>query len=64
MSMQHTTHDTRVTFETLCLVYKVDVFARKRILGHKFKDITFDAYTSTVVENLYKKLIKIKVPMS
>lgn len=62
LNMQHTMHDTRDTFATLCQTYNVDVFARKRILGHKFKDLTFDTYTDTVIEDLYNEIIKIKAP--
>lgn len=62
LNMQHTMHDTRDTFATLCQKYNVDIFARKRILGHKFKDLTFDTYTDTVIEDLYNEIIKIKVP--
>ena len=62
LGMKHTLHDTRDTFATLCQKYDVDIFARKRILGYKFKDLTFDTYTDTVIDDLYKELIKIKVP--
>ena len=62
LNMQHTMHDTRDTFATLCQTYNVDIFARKRMLGHKFKDLTFDTYTDTVIEDLYNEIIKIKVP--
>ena len=62
LDFNHTMHDTRDTFATLCQINNVDIFARKRILGHKFKDITFDTYTSTVLENLYNEITKIKVP--
>ena len=61
MNMQHTLHDTRVTFTTLCQLNNVDLFCRKRILGHKMKDITFDTYTSTVINKLYVEIQKIKV---
>ena len=64
LNMQHTIHDTRDTFATLCQTYDVDIFARKRILGHKFKDLTFDTYTDTVIEDLYNEIIKIRVPKS
>ena len=64
LNMQHTIHDTRDTFATLCQTYGVDIFARKRILGHKFKDLTFDTYTDTVIEDLYNEIIKIRVPKS
>lgn len=61
MNMKHTLHDTRVTFTTLCQLNNVDLFCRKRILGHKMKDITFDTYTSTVINKLYTEIQKIKV---
>lgn len=60
--ISHTPHDTRDTFATLCQSNNVDLFARKRILGHKMQDITFDTYTSTVIETLYIEINKIKVP--
>ena len=61
LNMKHTLHDTRVTFTTLCQLNNVDVFSRKRILGHKMKDITFDTYTDTVINKLYTEINKIKV---
>lgn len=62
LNISHTPHDTRDTFATLCQSNNVDLFARKRILGHKMQDITFDTYTSTVIETLYIEINKIKVP--
>lgn len=64
LKMKHTIHDARDTFATLCQLNNVDIFARKRILGHKMKDITFDTYTTTVIENLYNEILKIKAPGS
>lgn len=61
LNMKHTLHDTRVTFTTLCQLNNVDVFSRKRILGHKMRDITFDTYTSTVINKLYTEINKIKI---
>ena len=60
MKMKHTMHDTRETFTTLCQLNNVDVFCRKRILGHKMKDITFDTYTDTIINRLYVEINKIK----
>lgn len=60
LNMQHTIHDTRVTFTTLCQLNNVDVFSRKRVLGHKMKDITFDTYTDTVINKLFVEINKIK----
>ena len=56
----HTMHDTRVTFASLCQLYKVDVYARKKILGHKLKDITFDIYTTASKNRLWTEINKIK----
>ena len=57
----HTMHDTRVTFASLCQLYKVDVYARKKILGHKLKDITFDIYTKASKNKLWTEVNKIKL---
>ena len=61
LNIKHTLHDTRVTFTTLCQLNNVDVFSRKRILGHKMRDITFDTYTSTVINKLYTEINKINI---
>lgn len=61
LKMKHTLHDTRVTFTTLCQLNDVDVFSRKRILGHKMKDITFDIYTGTIINKLFIEINKIKI---
>lgn len=61
LGMNHTLHDARVTFTTLCNLNNVDVFSRKRILGHKMKDITFDTYTDTIINQLFIEVNKIKV---
>ncbi len=58
---QHTMHDTRVTFASLCQLYKVDVYARKKILGHKLKDITFDIYTDASKNRLWTEVNKIRI---
>lgn len=62
LNMKHTLHDTRDTFATLCQENNIDIFIRKRILGHKMRDITFDTYTTTIVETLCKEVNKIKIP--
>lgn len=56
----HTMHDTRQTFASLCQLSKVDVYARKKILGHKLKDITFDIYTTASKNKLWTEINKIK----
>ena len=61
LKMKHTLHDTRVTFTTLCQLNDVDIFDRKRILGHKMKDITFDIYTGTIINKLFIEINKIKI---
>lgn len=37
----------------------VDVYARKKILGHKLKDITFDIYTNASKNKLWTEVNKI-----
>lgn len=61
LNANHTMHDTRVTFASLCQLYKVDVYARKKILGHKLKDITFDIYTKASKNRLWTEVNKIKL---
>lgn len=61
LNTNHTMHDTRVTFASLCQLYKVDVYARKKILGHKLKDITFDIYTTASKNRLWTEINKIKL---
>lgn len=61
LNTNHTMHDTRVTFASLCQLYKVDVYARKKILGHKLKDITFDIYTTASKNILWTEINKIKL---
>jgi len=61
LNTNHTIHDTRVTFASLCQLYKVDVYARKKILGHKLKDITFDIYTTASKNRLWTEVNKIKL---
>ena len=61
LNANHTMHDTRVTFASLCQLYKVDVYARKKILGHKLKDITFDIYTTASKNRLWTEVNKIKL---
>lgn len=61
LNVEHTMHDTRTTFITLCNEHGVDIFSRKRIVGHKMNDITFDVYTATVIETLFKKVNYIKI---
>ena len=62
LKIKHTLHDTRDTFATLCQENNIDIFIRKRILGHKMRDITFDTYTTTIVETLCREVNKIKIP--
>lgn len=59
LKAMHTMHDTRQTFASLCQLYKVDVYARKKILGHKLKDITFDIYTNASKNKLWTEVNKI-----
>ncbi len=61
IGLNHLPYDTRHTFATLAKLYKVDDFARKRIMGHKSADLTDDVYTHTLKNELYSEIQKIKV---
>lgn len=61
LNMHHIPYDTRHTFVSLAKLFKVDEFARKRIVGHKSKDITDDVYTHIYINNLYDEIHKIKI---
>jgi len=56
---KHTPHDTRHTFSMLCEKYEVKENDRKRMLGHKFKDVTNNVYGHRTVEDLRKEIEKI-----
>lgn len=57
----HTPYDTRHTFASLAKLNGVDDFYRKRIMGHKSKDITDDVYTHTFKFKLFEEINKIKI---
>lgn len=54
-------YDTRHTFSTLAKLSKMDVSARKKIMGHSCKDITDDIYTHEPKEYLYQEIMKISI---
>jgi len=55
----HTPHDTRHTFSMLCEKYGVDVYDRKRMLGHVIADLTAGTYGHRTLEDLSAQLEKI-----
>ena len=61
LGAKHTMHDTRKTFATLCQMNHIDIYVRKKVLGHKMNDITFDVYTNESKNILYKEINKIKI---
>lgn len=60
LGSDHTMHDTRVTFASLCQNSHVDIYVRKKVLGHKMNDITFDVYTNESKNILFEEINKIK----
>lgn len=58
---KHTPHDCRHTFSRLCEKYEVRENDRKRMLGHKFEDITNRVYGHREIEDLRKQIEKIKI---
>ena len=58
---RHTPHDCRHTFSAMCEKYGVRENDRKRILGHKFEDITNGIYGHRTLAELSEEIEKIKV---
>lgn len=61
LNTHHTMHDTRKTFATLCQMNNINVYIRKKVLGHRMNDITFDVYTNESKNRLWTEVNKIKV---
>ena len=61
LNTHHTMHDTRKTFATLCQMNNLNVYIRKKVLGHRMNDITFDVYTNESKNRLWTEINKIKV---
>lgn len=57
----HTPHDCRHTFSMLCEKYNVRENDRKRMLGHKFQDVTNSVYGHRTLDDLRKEIEKIKL---
>lgn len=55
----HTPHDCKHTFSMLCEKYGVRENDRKRMLGHKFSDVTNDVYGHRALEDLRTEIEKI-----
>lgn len=58
---RHTSHDCRHTFSKLCEEFEVRENDRKRMLGHKFNDVTNAVYGHRDLEHLRFEIEKIKV---
>lgn len=56
---EHTAHDCRHTFSMLCERYGVSDNDRKRMLGHKIKDVTNGVYGHRSLDDLRKEIEKI-----
>lgn len=61
LNTHHTMHDTRKTFATLCQMNNLNVYIRKKVLGHRMNDITFNVYTNESKNRLWTEINKIKV---
>lgn len=61
LNTHHTMHDTRKTFATLCQMNNLNVYIRKKVLGHRMNDITFDVYTNESKNKLWTEINKIKI---
>lgn len=58
---KHTPHDCRHTFSRLCEKFEVKENDRKRMLGHKFDDITNSIYGHRSLEDLHQEIEKINL---
>lgn len=56
---KHTSQDCRHTFSALCERYKVNEYDRRRMLGHKFKDVTNGVYGHRTIDELRNEIEKI-----
>lgn len=56
---KHTSHDCRHTFSALCERYGVTDNDRKRMLGHKFEDVTNGVYGHRTLDDLRHEIEKI-----
>lgn len=61
LNTHHTMHDTRKTFATLSQMNNLNVYIRKKVLGHRMNDITFDVYTNESKNRLWTEINKIKI---
>lgn len=60
LNPEHSAHDTRVQFVTMCKKYNVDEYAIKYMVGHSIKDLTERVYTKREISWLQTELKKIK----
>ena len=60
LGMEHSPHDCRVTFSTLCAEYGVNEHVRKLLMGHVDSDITERVYTWRKIEQLREEIKKIE----
>lgn len=61
LGTSHTMHDTRKTFASLCQLNSVNIYVRKKVLGHKMNDITFDVYTNESKNVLYREINSMRI---
>lgn len=61
LGFEHKMHDTRKTFASLCQLNNINIYVRKKVLGHKMNDITFDVYTNASKNKLWTEINKIKI---
>ena len=59
LNPDHKPHDPRKQFVTMAKKAKVDIYAIKRIVGHRITDITEETYTQRDITWLYEEVCKI-----
>ena len=60
LDMNHTPHETRLTFITRAKDCNMNEYALKKIVGHEVRDVTEKIYTHRTINTLKDEIKKVK----